>query len=112
MCFPLFFADIISYSNDAKTTHDLNLTHYKNNLSLAGRHVIKKGYGRVAIGFRVLYGVMADTRAVGYVGTHTQFGMGKIIVPLVRLPNDFWISKKKPLRGEIGTSWDWLLEVL
>jgi len=47
---------------------------------------------------------MVDRRAVDYVGTRAQFGMGKIIVPLVRLPNDFWISKNLPLRGEIGTN--------
>jgi len=55
---------------------------------------------------------MEDTRAVGLVGTHAQFGMGKMIVPLVRLPNDFGIIKNLPERGEIGTNWDWQSQVL
>jgi len=96
MCFPLFFADIVYYSNDAKTTHYLNFDALQKQPIACWSTCEKKGYGRVAIGFQVLYGVMADTRTVGYVGTHTQFGMGKIIVPLVRLPNDFWISKNLP----------------
>ena len=32
----------------------------------------------------------------GLVETHAQFGMGKMNVPLVRLPNDFWIIKNLP----------------
>jgi len=52
MCLTRFFADIVYYSNDAKTTHYLNLTHYKCKQELADRHVKRRVADVLQYGFR------------------------------------------------------------